>query len=192
MSESPPPPLFRRVGDLLLSDPLIRLRPPRLDDNTELCSAINESLPEMAPFLPWVGQSYSLEKGRTWLGDVCDDNHPAPQEIAFIIEKRPANILAGVISINNPDSTARSVQIGYWLRTTLAGHGLMTAAVRLLTRHALTTLGFARVEILADPANTASCRVAEKAGYTFECLISRPAPECTPPHRTLRRYVITA
>jgi RimJ/RimL family protein N-acetyltransferase len=187
----PSPPRFRRVADFLLSDPLVRLRPPQPTDNDELCSAINESIAEMAPFLPWVGQGYSLEKGRIWLGDVCDDHHPAPQEIAFIIEQRPANVFAGAISLNNPDATARSVQIGYWMRTTLAGQGLMTAAVRLLTRHTLTTLGFTRVEILADPANAASCRVAEKAGLTFECLITRPAPECNPPHRTLRRYVIT-
>lgn len=190
MSE-PPPPLFRRVGDLLLCDSLVRLRPPRLSDNAELCSAINESIAEMAPYLPWVGQGYSLEKGRTWLGDVCDDDHPAPQEIAFIIEQRPSEILAGAISLNNPDFAARSVQIGYWMRTSLARRGLMTAAVRLLTRHALTTLGYSRIEILADPQNIASCRVAEKAGYTFECLISRAAPESHLPPRTLRRYVIT-
>ena len=179
------------MGDLLLCDPLVCLRPPCLTDNPELCSAINESLAEMAPFLPWVGQGYSLEKGRTWLGDVCDDDHPAPQEIAFIIEQRPAAILAGAISLYNSDSTARSVEIGYWLRTSLAGRGLMTAAVRLLTRHALTTLGYSRIEILADPANVASCRVAEKAGYTFECLVSRAAPESHMPPRTLRRYVTT-
>ena len=42
------------------------------------------------------------------------------------------------------------------------------AAVRLLSRWAFENLPVDRIEIHADPENTASRLVAERAGFTFE------------------------
>lgn len=50
------------------------------------------------------------------------------------------------------------------------GRGLATEAVRALLDH----LGRARVVALIDPENTASIRVAEKAGYEFARTLVRP------------------
>ena len=44
----------------------------------------------------------------------------------------------------------------------------MTRAVLLLSRWAFETLPVERIEITIEPENTASCAVAERAGYTFE------------------------
>jgi RimJ/RimL family protein N-acetyltransferase len=43
----------------------------------------------------------------------------------------------------------------------------MTRALRLVSAHAFEQ-GAARVQLRADPENVASCRVAEKAGFTRE------------------------
>ena len=57
--------------------------------------------------------------------------------------------------------------VGYW---TVAGHrgrGLTGEALRVLTGWAFDR-GVRRVELIADPANTGSCRVAESAGLRAE------------------------
>ena len=57
------------------------------------------------------------------------------------------------------------LEIGYWMATPFAGRGYMTAAVKALTRVALTLPGIDRVAIKHDEANKASGAVAVKAGF---------------------------
>jgi RimJ/RimL family protein N-acetyltransferase len=59
-------------------------------------------------------------------------------------------------------------EIGYWARADARARGVTTRALVLLSRRALQRDGLARVQIRADIENHASCRVAEKAGFTRE------------------------
>jgi RimJ/RimL family protein N-acetyltransferase len=51
------------------------------------------------------------------------------------------------------------------------GRGFGTRALQLLSRWAIEGLGLERVELLANPANAASQRVAARAGFTREGLL---------------------
>jgi [ribosomal protein S5]-alanine N-acetyltransferase len=50
---------------------------------------------------------------------------------------------------------------------------IVLRATRLLARWALTDLGLERLELLANPENEASQRLAERAGFTRESLLRR-------------------
>jgi len=58
--------------------------------------------------------------------------------------------------------------IGYWVARDSRGHGTCTRAVRLLARHGLEKLELQRIDLLTDPDNVASQRVAEKVGFQRE------------------------
>ena len=58
--------------------------------------------------------------------------------------------------------------VGYWVATSERGNGVCTRALRLLSRHALDDLEVQRVDLVTDPDNIASQRVAEKVGYRRE------------------------
>jgi RimJ/RimL family protein N-acetyltransferase len=58
--------------------------------------------------------------------------------------------------------------VGYWLAAGARGRGLTSAALQALSRWAFEELGLGRVELVTDPDNIASQRVAEKAGFTRE------------------------
>jgi RimJ/RimL family protein N-acetyltransferase len=58
--------------------------------------------------------------------------------------------------------------VGYWLAPEARGRGLTTAALAALSRWGFDELGLGRVELVTDPDNIASQRVAEKAGFTRE------------------------
>jgi RimJ/RimL family protein N-acetyltransferase len=58
--------------------------------------------------------------------------------------------------------------VGYWLLEAGRGEGRATRAVRLLASWALPEMGVDRLQLLTDPDNVASQRVAERAGFTRE------------------------
>jgi RimJ/RimL family protein N-acetyltransferase len=60
---------------------------------------------------------------------------------------------------------------GYWTRKEARGREVATRALRLLTRWAAREHGLARLQLVVEPANTASIRVAEKAGFRREGLL---------------------
>ena len=69
-----------------------------------------------------------------------------------------------------PKDPARA-ELGYLVAPDARGRELAAAAVRLASDWAFAHLGLARLEILVDPDNAASIRVAEKAGFRREGLL---------------------
>jgi RimJ/RimL family protein N-acetyltransferase len=58
--------------------------------------------------------------------------------------------------------------VGYWTAPGARGRGFTSDALRTLARWFLDERGAARVELVVEPANTASVRVAEAAGFVRE------------------------
>jgi RimJ/RimL family protein N-acetyltransferase len=58
--------------------------------------------------------------------------------------------------------------VGYWLLPEARGKGLATRAVRLLSHWAFADLGLARLQLLTEPSNEDSHRVAERCGFQRE------------------------
>ena len=72
----------------------------------------------------------------------------------------------GSISLDGLNGYAKRGEIGYWAHPDARGRGVVTEAVRLVTRHARSS-GLARsIMIRCARGNKASRRVAERAGYT--------------------------
>ena len=58
--------------------------------------------------------------------------------------------------------------IGYWCAPGARGRGVTTRALRLVSRFGLDELGVGRLELITDPDNAASQRVATKVGFRRE------------------------
>jgi RimJ/RimL family protein N-acetyltransferase len=76
--------------------------------------------------------------------------------------------LLGALGMSNFDWPQLKAEIGYWTVAAERGRGIGARATRLLSEWALTTLGLERLELLANPQNEASLRLAERAGFTRE------------------------
>lgn len=83
------------------------------------------------------------------------------------------NVL-GAIGLVEFDLERRYTEIGYWLAKEARGKGYAARAVRLLTAWAQRELGVRTVELLIDPANANSRRVAIAAGFIEDGI--RPGP----------------
>ena len=84
----------------------------------------------------------------------------------FAVEDLATGEIAGSIGAHGmSDGVAH---IGYWTAATARGRGLTSDALRTLTRWLFEERGAARAELVVEPANAASIRVAEAAGFTAE------------------------
>jgi [ribosomal protein S5]-alanine N-acetyltransferase len=81
--------------------------------------------------------------------------------------------LLGALGISNFDWADLKGEIGYWMVAEARGRGIGARATRMLAVWALTRLGLERLELLANPQNEASQRLAERAGFTREGTLRR-------------------
>jgi RimJ/RimL family protein N-acetyltransferase len=75
---------------------------------------------------------------------------------------------AGNVSLHNIDHDHGTADVGYRVMAAWRGRGVATFAVREATAFAFEWLGLFRVQLFHAVPNLASCRVAEKAGFTLE------------------------
>jgi ribosomal-protein-alanine N-acetyltransferase len=113
---------------------------------------------EMAGWLDRLPQPYTLADAEFYIAMEGEEK--------FAVTASGGGRVLGSIGLRW-DREEATAEIGYWLRADARGNGYMTRAVRLIARHALAS-GADRVQLRADPENVASCRVAEKAGFTRE------------------------
>lgn len=87
----------------------------------------------------------------------------------FAVIEAATSELAGSIGAHGmSDGVAH---VGYWTAPSARGRGLTSDALRTLTGWFLRDGGAARVELVVEPANAGSVRVAEAAGFTREGLL---------------------
>lgn len=73
---------------------------------------------------------------------------------------------------------SRTAELGYYLAAEARGKGLMTCAVRLLCGYVFAHSDILRIYAEPFARNLASCRVLEKAGFTFEGTLRANAVKC--------------
>ncbi|MFF8373258.1 GNAT family N-acetyltransferase [Streptomyces lydicus] len=81
---------------------------------------------------------------------------------------QPGGEAAGLIGWGDIDLKGGSAEIVYWLMPAARGAGIAAESTERVSRWALNDLGLHRLRLCHSVANTASCRVADKAGYPLE------------------------
>ena len=76
--------------------------------------------------------------------------------------------LLGSVSLHSIDRLQNDAEIGYWTTPSARGRGVAAAAVDAVCRWGFGALPIDRIELCHAAENTASGRVAEKAGFTYE------------------------
>ncbi|MEU8658090.1 GNAT family N-acetyltransferase [Actinoplanes philippinensis] len=149
------PPEMINAGELVLK----RWEP---EWSAEVAAAVQESLPELAPFLPFATPDYGVAEAQEY-AERSAANWAAGTEFNYAIFTTVGDLIGSIGLMTRPGPGA--LEIGYWMRTPWAGRGRMTAAVKVLSRVALSLPGVERLVIRHHPDNHASAAVAAKAGF---------------------------
>jgi RimJ/RimL family protein N-acetyltransferase len=140
-----------RDGDLVL-------RRWTEDDVDAMVAGCND--PDVAWWIPTIPSPYTREDAFAFIrGDVRPDH----QALAIELDGRAVGGIGMGLDAHEYRAT-----MGYWMASSDRGQGVCTRALRLLCRHALDDLGVQRVDLVTDPDNVASQRVAEKIGFKRE------------------------
>ena len=150
-------------ADLVLTTERLTLRP--LDDADLDAIVVAASDPGTQQWLP-LPRPYRREHAEGFVQQIA----PAAQEsgAGLIRAIEFEGELAGVIDFKGTDWSDRVTEIGYWTAPAHRGRGVMPEAVTAMAHYALTEMNLERVVLRMATGNTASARVAEKAGFTRE------------------------
>jgi RimJ/RimL family protein N-acetyltransferase len=118
-----------------------------------------------------VPHRYSEQHAREFI-DATRPDQLAGRELAMAVVDADGRLL-GAVGIANFDWADLKAEIGYWVAAEARRRGVGWRATRLLAVWALTKLGLERLELLANPRNEGSLRLAERAGFTREGTLRR-------------------
>ena len=117
-----------------------------------------------------VPSPYRREHALSW-HMVQDAKRRSGEAIFLIVADALTDELLGAVDVRVTSADQGRGETGYWLAPGARGRGVMTRAVRLLSRWAFDGIGIGRLTLLAHPENAGSQRVAERAGFTREGLM---------------------
>jgi RimJ/RimL family protein N-acetyltransferase len=182
-----------------MTDPPYRIETERLVlrcwDPAEapmLAAAVEASLEHLRPWMPWahaypqpLSDTVALLRGFRGRFDLGKD-------FAYGMFSPDESEVVGGTGLHRRDEG--SLEIGYWVRTDLAGRGLGTEAAGALTRVGFELCGIERIDIRCDPDNAASRAIPRKLGYTEEGTLRRRlhGPEGDPRRRDAVMYSMFA
>jgi RimJ/RimL family protein N-acetyltransferase len=150
-----------------LRDGEIELRAWREDDAPAVYEACQDA--DIHQWIPVIPRPYTMADALAFVrGEAAPD-------ITHSLAVTEAGEVAGAIGLRVNDQS-RTGHIGYWCAPQARGRGVTTRALRLVSRYGLEQLGLQRLELITDPDNRASQRVAEKVGFRREGVLRSHLP----------------
>lgn len=149
-----------------LRDDLLVLRQWREDDAALVYRECQD--PEILRWIPVIPRPYTQEHARAFVTGELD---LGPYQFAVEID----GAVVGSIGMR-VDEQAREGHIGYWCARNTRGQGITSRALRILCEYSLDELALERLELITDPDNLASQRVATKVGFQREGVLRSHLP----------------
>ncbi|MEU5593125.1 GNAT family N-acetyltransferase [Streptomyces sp. NPDC020298] len=114
---------------------------------------------------PWLFPPTTEEAYQVYAGRLIED----PTKAGFLVCEKDDGAIAGFININNiVGGGFQCGALGYGVFAHAAGRGLMREGLGLVVGHAFGPMRLHRLEINAQPRNTASIALARSAGFRLE------------------------
>ena len=95
------------------------------------------------------------------------------RELRFVIDYGNGDDpqFAGVLSLHTINIKNHTAEIGYWMEQSMRGKGIGTIAAKMITDYGFRSLGFRRIDGLADVENAASQKLLTSAGFQKEGIL---------------------
>lgn len=148
----------------------VMLRPPKASDYAQWAALRETSRSYLQPWEPaWAEDDLSRPAFRRRLAVYAREMELNAAWPFFVFTSDDDSRLLGAVTLSNiRRGVAETGSLGYWIGRPHAGRGYATAAVRAVLTFAFEGLKLHRVEAACVPANKASRRVLEKAGFRHE------------------------
>jgi RimJ/RimL family protein N-acetyltransferase len=140
----------------------VLLRPWSLDDAQVVMDAYQDEAIQR-----WhVRRADSLAEAREWIAG-WQRGWAAETDAIWAVVEAGRGILLGRAGLKHLEFASGTADVTYWTVPTARGKGVAPRAVNAMASWAFEA-GFHRLDLEHATGNTASCRVAEKAGFAVE------------------------
>jgi RimJ/RimL family protein N-acetyltransferase len=160
------PPILKDFPESFATERLL-IRSPLPGDGPQMHAAVNESLEELTPWMPWPKEHRTVEDSEASVRR-ARVRFVGREDLILLLLLKGTRTLVGSSGLHRIDWDVPRFEIGYWCRTRFAGRGYVTEAVRGISAFAFEALGARRLEIRCDSRNLPSAKVAERAGFRLE------------------------
>lgn len=153
--------------------PRLLLRQPIMGyvDVYEYVQAVNESMNELRPWMPWAQYYPTVNQSEEYIRECCANwilkNNNNIGLSLWIVEKK-TGIFIGHMVIWNIAWDVPKFELGFWVRTSQVRNGYITEATNALTRYCFLQLGARRIEIRCEAKNIRSQLIPERLGFHLD------------------------
>lgn len=158
----------RRFPVLTVATPRLHVRPVAPEDASRVSGVFADK--QTRRWLPFPAE-YGQIDGQSWCTRLAEQRRSTGAGDNLGVLRREDDTLVGCLWTERTDWVARSTEIGYAVAPETRGFGIAAEAVDAVAIALIVEHGFQRVELRVAPGNTASRRVAEKAGFVYEGLL---------------------
>jgi RimJ/RimL family protein N-acetyltransferase len=144
------------------------LRPYRKGDEVSLQKNINHRY--IYRYTMNIPYPYSMKDANEWI-QKCLKNQKNKKLGRFIFAIDINSEVVGAVGFQKPDT--HKSEIGYWLNKKYWNRGIMTQALKLVTKFGFEKIGLRRIFATTFVQNKASRRVLEKSGYKLEGIMRK-------------------
>lgn len=146
------------------------VRMPLPGDGAITCEAINASLAELKPWMPFAQREQSIEETEIYIrqGHV---NFLNRTDLRLLVFKKGTGEFVASSGLHRINWDIPKFEIGYWIDSRYSSKGYMTEAVEGITNFAVRELKAKRVEIRCDTLNVKSRAIPERLGFTLEGIL---------------------
>ncbi|MFD2043258.1 GNAT family N-acetyltransferase [Ornithinibacillus salinisoli] len=146
------------------------IRMPLPGDGKVIHAAIEASINELKPWLPFAQKKQSVEDTEINIREAHVKFIKREDLRLIIIHKETGEYIASS-GLHRIDWDVPKFEIGYWIDSRHSGNGYITEAVEGIMNFAFTELQAKRIEIRCDAKNVRSRAVPERLGFVLEGIL---------------------
>ncbi|MEH7495672.1 GNAT family N-acetyltransferase [Neobacillus niacini] len=150
------------------------IRKPFPGDGKAVYEAIQASLNELKPWMPWAHTNQSEQDVEANIRDSIA-KFITREDLRLHLFNKETREFIGSSGLHRINWDVPKFEIGYWVDTRFSGRGYISESTEAITKFAFTELNAKRVEIRCDPKNTKSRAIPEKLGFTLEGILKNDA-----------------
>ncbi|MBY0147200.1 GNAT family N-acetyltransferase [Neobacillus niacini] len=146
------------------------IRSPLPGDGKAVHAAIEASLNELKPWMPWAHMNQTEQDVEANIRESIAKFITREDLRLHILDKETGEFI-GSSGLHRIDWAVPKFEIGYWIDTRYTGRGYITEATEAITNYAFQELKAKRVEIRCDSKNSRSRAIPERLGFTLEGIL---------------------
>jgi RimJ/RimL family protein N-acetyltransferase len=148
----------------------LQIRMPMPGDGKVMFEAINASIEDLKPWLPFAHIDQTEEDVEINIRE-AHLKFLKREDLRLLVFLKETGELIASSGLHRINWDIPKFEIGYWIDSRHSGKGYMTEAVQGITDFAVNELKARRIEIRCDTRNKKSSAIPERLGFTLEGIL---------------------